>query len=112
MGAVRADALNLAALKEPEEHRLHAEAHLSDFVKKDGAVGGHFEQAPPILVGAGEAAADVAKELRFEQRLGDASAVQGHHRLLTTGTALMNEVCDDLLPDAGLSSNENLGVGT
>ena len=31
---------------------------------------------------------------------------------MTTGAALMNEVCDDLLADAGLACNEDLRVGT
>ncbi len=70
--AVGADALNLTGLEEAEEHDLHARAHLADFVEEDGAVRRHLEEAGLVAVGAGEAAADVAEQFGFEQRVGQA----------------------------------------
>ena len=73
--AVGADALNFAGLEEAEEHHLHARAHLADFVEEDGAVRRHFEQARLVAVGAREAAAHVAEQLGFEQRVRQSGAV-------------------------------------
>ncbi len=73
--AVRADALDLAGLKEAQEHHLHAGAHLADFVEEDGAVRRHLQQSGFVAIRAGEAAAYVAEELRLEQRIGQAGAV-------------------------------------
>ena len=39
------DALNLAVLEEPQQQRLHAQAHLADFVHEDGAAVGALELA-------------------------------------------------------------------
>ena len=41
---------------------------------------GDFELAGFVAVGAGEAALDVAEQLRFEERFGQAGAVDGHER--------------------------------
>ena len=70
-----ADALDLAGLEEPQQQRLHAQAHLADLVHEDRAAVGRFEQAALVAVGVGEAAAHVAEQLRLEQRVGNARAV-------------------------------------
>ena len=43
-----AHALNLAGLEEPQQHRLHAQAHLSDLVQEDRAADGP-PRAMPFL---------------------------------------------------------------
>ena len=77
---IGADALNLAGLEEAEQHHLHPHAHLADFVEEHRAVRRHFEQARLVAIRAGEAAADVAEQLRFEQRVGQPGAIDGDER--------------------------------
>ena len=62
-----ADALNLAALQEAQQQRLHPQAHLADFVHEDRAAVGQFEPAPLVAVGVGEAPLHVPEHFRFEQ---------------------------------------------
>ena len=72
---IRADALNLAGLEEAQQQRLHAQAHLADFVHEDRAAVGRFEPAALVAIGVGEAALHVPEQLGFEQRVGKAGAV-------------------------------------
>ena len=62
--AIGADALNLAGLEEPQQQRLHAQAHLADFVHEDRAAVGRFEPASLVAMRVGEAALHVAEQLR------------------------------------------------
>ena len=77
---VRADRLDLAVLEEAQQQRLHAQAHLADFVEEQRAAVGQLQLAGLVAVGAGEAALDVAEQLRLEQRLGEAGAVDRDER--------------------------------
>ena len=77
---IGADLLQLAGLEEAQQQALHAQRHLADFVEEQRAAVGHFELALLVAIGAGEAALHVAEELRLEQRLGQAGAVDGHER--------------------------------
>ena len=77
---MRADRLDLARLEESQEQRLHPQAHLADFVEEQRAAVGHLQLAALVAVGAGEAALDVAEQLRLEQRLGEAGAVDRDER--------------------------------
>ena len=74
-GLLGADALNLAVLEEPQQHALHAQAHLADFVEQDRAAVGRLEKSRAIAIRAREAAAHVAEEFRFEQPFGHAGAI-------------------------------------
>ena len=73
---------------------------------------GHLELALLVAIGAGEAALHVAEELRLEERFRQAGAVDGHHRALRSRAALMDGVRDQLLADAALAGDEDLGVGS
>ena len=77
---VGADGLHLAVLEEPQQQRLHAQAHLADFVEEQRAAVRQLQLAELVAVGAGEAALHVAEQLRFEQRLGQARAVDRDER--------------------------------
>ena len=72
---VGADGLHLAVLEKPQQQRLHAQAHLADFVEEERAAVRELQLARLVAVRAGEAALHVAEQLRFEQRLGEAGAV-------------------------------------
>ena len=79
-GAVGADLLDFAGFQEPEEQPLHAQRHLADFVHEDRALVGDLQLAGLVAIGAGEAPAHMAEQLRFEERLGHAGAVHGDKR--------------------------------
>ena len=60
---LRADALNFSGLEEPQHQRLHAQAHLTNFVHEDGAAMRGFEPSALVAVSIGEAAAEMPEEL-------------------------------------------------
>ena len=64
-----------------------------------------------VAVRAGEAAAHVAEELRLEQRVGQAGAVERDERRGRARAAVVNQTRDDFLADAGLAGDQHLGVG-
>ena len=66
-----------------------------------------------VVVGAGERAADVAEQLRLEQRLGDRRAVDLDERHVALRAAVVNGARDELLAGAGLAGDEHraLGIG-
>ena len=67
--------LNLAILEKPQQHRLHARAHLPDLVEEERAAVGLLQLAQPIPVSAGEAAAHVTEEFRLQEVLWETGAV-------------------------------------
>ncbi len=67
---VLADAADFAALKHAEQLRLHRFGQFADLVEEDRAAVGDLEQAHAVLVGAGERALAMAKQLAFDQRFG------------------------------------------
>ena len=73
---VVADALQLARLQKPKHFGLHGDRHLANLVQQQGPAVGHFDPAEARLHGSGKRSAGVAKQLRFEQRLGNCGAVQ------------------------------------
>ena len=56
---VRSDRLDFAGLEEPQQQRLHAQAHLADFVEEQRAACASCELSRLVAIGAGEAALDV-----------------------------------------------------
>ena len=110
-GAIGADLLQLARLQEPQQQPLHAQRHLADFVEEDRALVGELELAGLVAIGAGEAALDVAEQLRFEQRLRKTGAVHGNERSQTARALRVHRVGDQFLTDAALAGDEHLGVG-
>ena len=71
-----AQALELPLLQHPEKLRLRRRAHLADFVEEEDAAGGELDLSGLGLLRAGERAAFVAEELRFEELLRQGRAVQ------------------------------------
>jgi len=63
---------------EPQQQGLHTEAHLAHFIEKERASIRDLQLARLVTVGTGEAALDVAKELRLEERLGESRAIHGN----------------------------------
>ena len=106
---VGADRLDLAVLEKPQQQRLHAQAHLADFVEKQRAAMRELELAALVAVGAGEAALDVAEELRLEERFGDAGAVHRDERRLPAARMAMDIARDHVLAHAALAGDQDLG---
>ena len=108
VGVIRADGLNLAVLEKPQQQRLHAQAHLADFVEKERAAMRELELAALVAIGAGEAALDVPEELRLEQRFGEAGAVDRHERRLPATGMAMDVARDQVLAHAALAGDQHL----
>ena len=68
---------NAALLQYTQQFDLHGQRHFADFVEKDRALVGHFEQATLVLVGSGERAFYVTEQFAFQQSLGKGSAIDG-----------------------------------
>ena len=105
-----ADGLNLAVLEEAQEHRLHAQAHLGHFVQEDRAVVRLLQHADLVAERVRERALHVAEQLRLEQRLRDAGAVDRHERLPGAAGVGVDELGDEVLADAALAGDQHLGV--
>src|SRR5688572_17724962 len=108
---VAADRLNLSGFGKAQQHRLHPEAHLPQFVQEQRPVVGLANQPRLVPVGAGEAAPDVAEEFRFEQGLGNATAIDGHERPRHPRVVGVDQLRHDLLANPGLAENQYLGFG-
>ena len=83
--ALAADPPQLALLQDAQQLALHAGRHLADLVEEQRAAVGDLEQAARVALGAGEGAAHVAEQRRFEQRLGDGGAVLADERASRRG---------------------------
>ena len=69
------DLLQFTRLEEPQQERLHARRHLAKLIEEDRAVMGQFELSGLVAERPGEAAFDMAEQLGFEERFGEAGAV-------------------------------------
>jgi hypothetical protein len=73
--ALGANGLNLAVFEEAQQHRLHAQAHLSDFIEKDRPAMRDLKLAGFVAVRTRETAFDVSEQLRLEERIGQRRTV-------------------------------------
>src|SRR5262249_41421786 len=94
-------------LERAQELRLGAERHLADLVEEERAALRGLEHAALRRLRIRERTALVSEELRLDQRLGDARAVDFHHRAVAPETALVDRVRHDVLPGAGLTGDED-----
>ena len=106
----RTDALDFAVLNHAQELGLHGERGLADFVEKDGAAVGVFEQAGPRIGRSGERAADVAEELAFEQGIDQRRAVAHRQPLRADRADLVDRARDEFFPGPGLADDQNVRV--
>ena len=109
--ALGAERLELALLQHAQQLRLHRGAHGPDLVEEDRAAVGQRELAALGHRRAGEGAAHVAEELRFEERVRDGRAVHLDERHLALRAAVMNEPRHHLLAGAGLAGDEHRALG-
>ena len=66
---VRPDGLDLAVLEKSQQPRLHAQAHVADFVEKQRTPMRELELAAFLGAGAGDVSFDVSEELRLRGAL-------------------------------------------
>ena len=107
---ITAHRLDFAVFKESQQQRLHAEAHLADFVEKQRPAVRQQHLAHLVAKCAGEAALDVPEQLGLQQRLGQSRAVDRNILGLTPLRVVMNVVRKDILADPGFSRDQNFGV--
>ena len=111
LALVRAARPDRAGLDETEKVRLHAARHVADLVEEERAAVALRRQTLFVPVRAGEAAARMTEQLRFEQRLGRAGAVDRDERVRTPAAGVVNEPRDDLFADSGFTDDEHVDIG-
>ena len=109
-GEIGSDRPHFAAFQKAQEHRLHAQAHFPDFVQEHRAAIAQLKKANLVTMRTGEAALHVTEELRLEERLRHARAIERHKGTLGARGTGMNQSGDEILPDAALSRDEHLCV--
>src|SRR2546426_858616 len=108
--SVAADALDLTFFDRAQNLRLHAEGHIADLVEEQGAAAGQLEASDPRSDGAGEGAALVAEQLRFEETLRDGGAVHGDQGAALARARAMNRLRQQLLARAALALDQHREV--
>ncbi len=105
-----ADRLHLSVLKDPEELGLCVLRQVADLVQEYGTVVRDFELAGLPGNGSSKGALFVAEQLTLDQRFRKGGAVDGHERRLTSGAPVVNVSCEEFLPAARLSKQEDGGI--
>src|SRR5262249_10650174 len=77
---------------------LYLRAHLADFVEEQRSPGRLLELTRLALRRAGERAALVSEQLRFEQLFGERRAVEGDERAFAPRRRAVHEARSDFLP--------------
>jgi hypothetical protein len=106
---IQTHALDFTVLEEAEKKPLHAQAHFTNFVQEDRAAVCLIEQAALVPVRPGEAAAHVAKQLRLEERIRHAGAIDGDEPALPLA-AVVYEPGDDVFAHTAFAGDEYLGL--
>src|SRR5205814_9853576 len=99
--------LELALLQGAQQLHLQRRAHRPDFVEKQRSLVRLLHPSLTRTDGAGERAAHVAEEFRFEQRLRNRAAIQRDEAMHLARAAVMNRASNDFFTGAGLASNQN-----
>ncbi len=108
--AIAADRPVLALLQHAQQLGLQQQRHLADLVEHQRAAGGQLEQADLVAGRAGERALLVAEQLRLDQLLRQRRAVDLDERALRAAAAHVDRVGDQLLADAVLALDQDVGV--
>ncbi len=102
-----ADAVEVAVRQHAQKSGLKIKWHVPDLVEEQGAVLGLLEAAAPHGLGAGEGAALVAEQLRFQQVLRDRRGVQGDEGLLRAWAVLVQRARHELLAGARFARDQH-----
>ena len=69
-----------ALLQDAQQLHLHGNAHLADFIEKDGPAVRHFKKTALVLCSPGECPLHVAEQFAFQQSLRKGAAIDGDKR--------------------------------
>ena len=97
-GLIAADPLELLLLEHAQHLGLQQQRHIANFVEKQRAAVALLEFADAPLIGAGEGAPLVAKQLAFQQRVGNGGAVDGQKRLFRARAEMIDARATSSLP--------------
>src|SRR5581483_1774253 len=109
--AAGADRLDLALLQHPQQFDLEGRTRLADLVKEDCPAVGLLKESGVGRHRARKGPALVPEQLRFEQRLGQRTAVERHKRAARTRAEAVNRPRDQLLASARLAVNSDRETG-
>src|SRR4030095_8608293 len=107
---VRAKALDLPLLQDPQQFRLHAEWETVDLVEEQRAAMRVFEPADALLGRAGEGAGLMPEQLALEQALRPCAAIHRHEPMPGAAAEIVQASGDQLLAGPGFSDYEDVGV--
>src|SRR5438309_6342052 len=102
-----ADGLDFALLQRTQELGLQIHGHVSDFIEKERAPLGGFEQTLLGLHGPGESALDVAEQLGFDQRGDQRRTVHRRKGAVFARPRKMNAAGHEFFPRSALPEDEN-----
>ncbi len=102
---IGADLLQFAGLHESEQQPLHPHRHLADFVEEDRPLICELELSGLVAISPGEAAFDVAEQLRFEQRFGKAGAVDRDKWPVRPRALRVDGIGDELFADTAFAGD-------
>jgi len=110
-GAAAAHPLEGLLLKDAQDLGLGLQAHVTDLVKKQRALVGHFKPARPRGFGAGERALFMPEQLAFDQFLGNGGAVHRDHGRARATAPRVQGARGKFLASAVFPGQQNPGVG-
>src|SRR5579884_3833955 len=102
--ALAADTHNRARFDGTQQRGLQFKRHVTDLIQKERAAMRLLKlPGPPLPVCAGERAALVAEEFGADQLAGNGRTVDSHKRPIRPRTAVMDALCENLLPRPSLT---------
>ena len=101
--------LELALLQYPQELRLQPERHVADLIQEERAVAGQLALAQLLDHRTREGTALMPEELRFQQRVDDRRAVDGHEGPQIIARVAVDDVGHQLLASAALTLKQHGG---
>ncbi len=105
------DAPKLPLLQDSQQLDLGGRRRFPDFVEKDTASVGHFEQTGLVRRRAGERALHITEQFAFQERLRQGAAIHRHKRHPGPRAAGMNRPGDEFLAGSALPANQHVALG-
>ncbi len=96
--------------KKRQQTDLHLRRNVADFVKKQRAAFGGFDQAFLITNSVGKGPPNMPEQLTFEQACRCGSAIHRHQRVVTPWPGLVNEPGDALFAHAAFAKDEHINI--
>ena len=100
-------AQKVSLLQHPQQLYLQRRRHAVDFIEKEGAPSGRFQQSFFLLAGPGEGPFFVAEQFRFQERFVQGSAVEGQESAIGPAAGAMDETGRQLFAGAGFAGDEH-----